>query len=292
MRRIPLLAAALLCIAAHSSQPAGVRLELSPVLGWVASAATDLRRALSERVLYGGEIKPGDVWFTLELPSDQAAAENVRRAALLLTGTRLEPFMVRSFNEIVGERTAERGFLKATTLFMGVEVSDYGGGICMVSGALYGALMLGGYAVVERHAHSRPRDYMPLGMDAAVNWPDLDLKFFNNRAKPVDLIVRATPWLQVELRSPGSRQQADTEWREKRKIPFVVEERSSPFVKERKLHRRGEAGVSGQRLWTYGRWPYDKEEERSVWVRSVYRAVPEVWLVPSEPAAPRDPWAE
>lgn len=86
-----------------------------------------------------------------------------------------------SFNGIVGKRSPEKGYLPANA-FKGQEVvQDYGGGVCQLSSTLYAAVRLNPYfAITERYDHSMEVDYLPIGMDATVNWNNRDIKFINN----------------------------------------------------------------------------------------------------------------
>jgi vancomycin resistance protein YoaR len=97
-----------------------------------------------------------------------------------------EPF---SFNEVVGPRSVERGYLPAPIILMGSRENDFGGGVCQVSSTLYNAVLKAGLQVIERHPHSRRVAYVPAGMDAAVDYGSLDFKFANNLEEPI--IVKA-----------------------------------------------------------------------------------------------------
>lgn len=54
------------------------------------------------------------------------------------------------------------------------------GGICQVSSTLYNTGLLADLPVVQRSNHDLAITYAPLGQDATVAYPDLDLKFNNN----------------------------------------------------------------------------------------------------------------
>ena len=64
------------------------------------------------------------------------APENLRLACEAINGTILNPGEVFSFNDVVGERTAEKGY-KPATIYAdgGASVDDLGGGV--LSGGLY-----------------------------------------------------------------------------------------------------------------------------------------------------------
>lgn len=105
--------------------------------------------------------------------------ENIRLAAEALDGKRLASGELFSFNESVGERTADKGYKEALIIEGDVFTPGLGGGICQVSSTLYNAVLLAQLEIVERHRHSLPISYVPLDQDATVAWPNLDFKFKN-----------------------------------------------------------------------------------------------------------------
>ncbi|GAB3064318.1 VanW family protein [Virgibacillus ainsalahensis] len=94
-----------------------------------------------------------------------------------------------SFNDIVGERTAERGYKRAPVIVKGELAEDIGGGICQVSSTLFNAVDLKGIQIVERYAHSREVPYVPPGRDATVSWWGPDFVFKNLYNEPI--LIRA-----------------------------------------------------------------------------------------------------
>lgn len=104
---------------------------------------------------------------------------NIRLAAEAIDGTRLAPGAVFSFNAIVGPRIREKGYQEAKVIVEGAAAPGIGGGICQVSTTLYNVALLAGMEILERHHHSRPVGYVPLGRDATVAEGSLDLKFRN-----------------------------------------------------------------------------------------------------------------
>jgi len=216
--------------------------------------------------------------FAVLLPEATAPRRNIQLAARALNGVSVGVDAEASFNRLVGERTEENGFVKATTLFMGVERADWGGGVCMVSSALFGALRFGGYEVTERHPHSRPRDYMPIGLDAAVNYPDLDLKFRNSRGRPMTLHTRMDEdVLLVSIESDVLPVSASTDWVPRPIVPPKTTEYRSAYVRKPSLHQAGEVGTPGDRTWRYS----PAGVVLSVVDRSDYRPIDQIVLVPS-----------
>lgn len=113
-------------------------------------------------------------------PSQTARSENVRLAAKALDGAVIKPGDILSFNQIVGERTVEGGYKDAYIIVDGEFVPGLAGGICQVSSTLYNTGLLANLAVVQRSNHDLAISYVPLGQDATVAYPSLDLKFQNN----------------------------------------------------------------------------------------------------------------
>jgi vancomycin resistance protein YoaR len=107
-------------------------------------------------------------------------SSNIKLAAKSIAGTILPPGAIFSFNEVVGQRTEEKGFQEAGVYINGKVDTGIGGGICQVSTTLYNAVLLADLLVMERSNHSLTVPYVPLSRDAAVSWGSQDLKFSNN----------------------------------------------------------------------------------------------------------------
>lgn len=116
-------------------------------------------------------------------------AHNIRLAAATVNGTVLTPGEVFSFNGVVGERTADRGFKSAKIIEKGEFVDGVGGGVCQVSTTLYNAALLAGCQITEFHPHSLAVSYVPPSCDAMVSGTYYDLKFKNSLSEK--LYIRA-----------------------------------------------------------------------------------------------------
>lgn len=104
---------------------------------------------------------------------------NIKKACAYMNGYILKPGKEFSFNKVVGQRTAARGFKEATVIAGGQYEQGLGGGICQVSSTLYNAVIKAGLTATERHPHAFPSTYLPIGQDATVDYPHLDFKFKN-----------------------------------------------------------------------------------------------------------------
>ncbi|MCP3740210.1 VanW family protein [Rossellomorea sp. BNER] len=94
-----------------------------------------------------------------------------------------------SFNEVVGKRTIEKGYLSAPVIIKGELSEGIGGGICQVSSTLFNAADNAGVEIVQRYSHSRKVPYVPPGRDATVSWYGPDFTFENKYNQP--LLIRA-----------------------------------------------------------------------------------------------------
>ena len=122
---------------------------------------------------------------------------NVKLASSKIDGTILYPGDVFSYNEVVGQRTVEAGFLPAPAYVDGDVKDEIGGGACQVSSTLYCATLFAFLETVERTNHYFPVHYMQLGTDATVTIPNeggkvMDVKFRNNRNYPIKIVSYST----------------------------------------------------------------------------------------------------
>lgn len=117
---------------------------------------------------------------------------NLKLACQALNGVVLAPGESFSYNGTLGERTAAKGYKPAASYVGGETVNTYGGGICQVSSSLYYACLVADMEIVERHAHMYASSYVPLGMDATVDWSGPDYKFKNNTAYPIRIEAYAS----------------------------------------------------------------------------------------------------
>jgi len=119
--------------------------------------------------------------------SSEPRSTNIRVATASINGKVLMPGESFSFNEVVGERTKERGYKEAGVIINQQLDSGLGGGICQVSSTLYNALLSGNIKTTERIHHTFPSSYVGMGLDATVDWGNIDLKFKNTFDYPIYL---------------------------------------------------------------------------------------------------------
>lgn len=113
-------------------------------------------------------------------PAETDRTHNIRLASATLDGLWLPPAATLSFNEVVGPRTAERGYREALVIEERNYVPGIGGGVCQVSSTLYNAALVAGLTISERQPHGLPVGYVPPGRDATVAYGLIDLKIRND----------------------------------------------------------------------------------------------------------------
>ena len=115
---------------------------------------------------------------------------NINICANALNGYIINPGEEFSFNNVVGERTPQKGYKEAITYNeKGEKEMDFGGGICQISSGINMAVKKVGLPVTERHNHKHEVPYEILGNDAAVSYGSQDFKFLNNTDKEIKLEV-------------------------------------------------------------------------------------------------------
>lgn len=112
---------------------------------------------------------------------------NLVLACKAIDGTIIRPGETFSFNKIVGERTAEKGYKAATVYTAGKSEPQLGGGICQVASTIYYCTLIADLEIVERGPHQFMVDYVPRGMDATIYWGSKDFKFRNNTNYPIKI---------------------------------------------------------------------------------------------------------
>lgn len=117
--------------------------------------------------------------------TNEERSHNILLASQAIDSTVIFPGETFSFNDVVGERTKEKGYKRAPVIVKGELSEDIGGGICQVSSTLFNAVDLKGIQIVERYAHSKNVPYVPPGRDATVSWWGPDFTFKNMYNDPV-----------------------------------------------------------------------------------------------------------
>lgn len=114
---------------------------------------------------------------------------NLRLAVSLLDAAVVRSGETFSLNARIGERTERRGFRAAPVIVNGEYEEGIGGGVSQVATTVFNAAWEAGLKITERAPHALYIARYPVGRDATLNYPDLDLKFVNDTGRP--LVVRA-----------------------------------------------------------------------------------------------------
>ena len=115
-------------------------------------------------------------------------AFNVEKSAAAINGNVIKPGETWSFNDVVGDRTKENGWLEANGIYGGDTLQkQFGGGVCQTSTTLYNAvLQVYPYVeIVDRSHHSFPSTYVDMGLDATVDTNHIDFQFKNISDQPL-----------------------------------------------------------------------------------------------------------
>jgi vancomycin resistance protein YoaR len=105
---------------------------------------------------------------------------NVHLMADFIDGTVIKPGEVFSFNDVVGPRTAERGFLEGQEIIGSLVLPSIGGGVCQTATTLFNDAFELGLPILARTNHNLYLSHYPLGRDATVSWGGPDFRFKND----------------------------------------------------------------------------------------------------------------
>jgi vancomycin resistance protein YoaR len=210
---------------------------------------------------------------------------NVTLCSNAINGQVLMPGAVFSFNDVVGIRTPERGYLEAGAYVSGKLVESIGGGICQVSSTLYNAALQANLKITSRRNHSITVGYLPVGLDATVNWGTIDLAFENNTDYPIQIQmwVENTTTLYAAIigtKTDSTKVVMETEVLEN--IPYGITENINPLMAPGAKPRTVTSGHNQMKVDTY-RVIQDsngKELSRTLESHNTYRMMNRVVEIP------------
>lgn len=147
-----------------------------------------------EPEIYGDKVYFRDVLGYCETKhtQDENRNNNLRRACESMNGVVLQPGEVFSYNDTLGPRTKENGYLRAGAYSGWELVQSYGGGICQGSSTLYCATLYADLEIVHRKNHGFKVGYLDAGLDATVNWGGPDFQFRNNTHFPIKIAAEVS----------------------------------------------------------------------------------------------------
>lgn len=109
---------------------------------------------------------------------EQGKRSNLELAVPCFDGLLLTPERTLSFWRVLGRASKSRGFSWGMELRGGCVTPAIGGGLCLLSNAIFELAVRAGWKIIERHGHSLeavPPAEGTLPLDATVAWPDVDL---------------------------------------------------------------------------------------------------------------------
>ncbi|MGH3498883.1 MAG: VanW family protein [Nocardioidaceae bacterium] len=117
---------------------------------------------------------------TVRLPYSGPRNHNAALAARALNGRVLRPGARLSFNDVVGPRTRGRGYVHAGIAQDAIAADDRRGGVSPVATALFDAGLAAGLSTDSRYSHRHVTPGYPVGRDAVVHFPRVDLALSNH----------------------------------------------------------------------------------------------------------------
>lgn len=128
--------------------------------------------------------------ITVSDPDDKGAIKNISIASYCVNEYILRPGEIFSYNNVLGNRTREKGYQDGPVYENGKETRGLGGGICFVSSGLYYVALYSNMQIIERSNHMFNPGYVPSGLDSAISMGNLDLKFKNTLSNPIKIITK------------------------------------------------------------------------------------------------------
>jgi vancomycin resistance protein YoaR len=165
---VPAQVAAAVTAAAHGNHIAAVELgDRQPELTTAKANALGIRQKLVSYTTQMGD-------------SSSNRIHNVHLMADFIDGTVIKPGSTFSFNDVVGPRTAERGFLEGQEIIGSLVLPSIGGGVCQTATTLFNDAFELGLPILARTNHNLYLAHYPLGRDATVSWGGPDFRFEND----------------------------------------------------------------------------------------------------------------
>ncbi len=206
--------------------------------------------------------------------TNKARSSNIALAAAAINGTVFQPGEKISFNNIVGERTIDKGYSYATVYTSEGADTGVGGGICQVSSTMYYTALLCNLKIPRaedkeeqgRFNHKYSVGYMDVvGTDATVSWPWPDLYIVNNKEYPVKVVMYVT---DGEGDDAGKGLLHCEYWGTADGITCVIKSNNSNYVAPAKIYKHATATKTGK---TTGAAGYTSTTYRYVYLNGEYQ---------------------
>lgn len=158
----------------------------------------------------GGELPVEQIRLELPLHRDEGhpvlergKRRNLQLAAPAFDGLLLHPERPLSFWRTLGRVTRGAGFEDGMELRAGCIVPALGGGLCLLSNALFEIAARLGWTILERHGHTTeaiPDHSAIWGLDATLFWPHVDLRVAPRRGRALLRAQVSDEHLVLEVR--------------------------------------------------------------------------------------------
>jgi vancomycin resistance protein YoaR len=125
----------------------------------------------------GSQVKEVVAEFTTHHACCENRVTNIQTMADAVRGYYMLPGETLSFNEYIGPRTREKGYLPAGAIRGGHMTDEVGGGVSQFVTTMFNAAFFGGLDLDEYQSHSVYFSRYPFGREATLSnpWPDLVL---------------------------------------------------------------------------------------------------------------------
>lgn len=123
--------------------------------------------------------------FTTRHACCENRVTNIQTMADAVTGYYMLPGETLSFNEHIGPRTREKGYVPAGAIRGGYMTDEVGGGVSQFVTTMFNAAFFAGLDLDEYQSHSVYFSRYPFGREATLSIPGPDLVITNNTMYPV-----------------------------------------------------------------------------------------------------------
>jgi vancomycin resistance protein YoaR len=137
--------------------------------------------------------------FSTRLTAYAPRTSNLRIAARTVNGTLVLPGKTFSLNDVLGKRTPEKGYAEAPTIMNGRLVPGSGGGVSQMATTIYNNVFFAGLEDVRHTPHSFYISRYPVGREATVNYPNVDLVWRNDSRYAVLVEADVTSTVNVSF---------------------------------------------------------------------------------------------
>ena len=151
-----------------------------------------------------------------------------------------------------------------------------------MSSTLFNAAALAGMQIVERSPHAWPSSYVDKGLDATVNWPNLDFVFKNTGQHPV-FIVAQFEGRQLNVALYGLKPEQDAQitletelistTHPPREPQYVQNPNLLPGTQQQTKSARTGYVVDTYRVWSRNGMPFQREKLFSSTYRMVQQTI-------------------